>query len=92
LPTRSGTQYHPREITFETDSNIANITKLLEDLSARLSNVEQELKSNREREMAGNVSGNGPRTENHTSKNNVQTDHDGMNSKNIKPETLLMLI
>ena len=80
--TRSETRYHPREITSEMDLNIVNITKLLEDLSARLSNVKQELKSNRAREMVENVSENGPRTENRTFRNNVQTDHDGKNLKN----------
>ena len=68
------------------NSNIANIIKLLEDLSARLSNIEKELKSNKERETAENVNDNGPRTENRTSRNNIQTDHDEMNVKNIKPE------
>ena len=86
MPTRSETQYHIREPTFEVDPNIANIIKLLEDLSAWLSNVEEELKSNTEHETAENVSENGPCNENHTSRNNVQTYHDAMNLKNIKLE------
>ena len=76
----------PGEPIFEIDPNFASITKLLKDLSARLSNVKQELKSNKERETAENVSENGPGTENRTFKNNVQIDHDGMNLKNIKLE------
>ena len=63
-----------------------NTTELLEDLSVRLGNVEQELKRNREHEIVENVSKNGPRPENCTSRNNVETDHDGMNLKNIKLE------
>ena len=61
------------------DPNNCNITKLLEDLSAWLSNAEQELKSNMERETVENVSENGPHIENHMSMNNVQTDYDGIN-------------
>jgi len=48
-----------------------------------LGNVEQELKSNRKRETAENVSENRPRPKNRTSRNNIQIDHDGMNIKNI---------
>jgi len=53
-----------------------------------LSNIEQELKINRKRETSKNVSENEPRPENHMSKNNVQTVHDGMNLKNIKLDAL----
>jgi len=72
--------------TSEMDSTLANITKLPEDLTARMSKIEQELNSNRERETRENTNENGPRLENHTSRNNVQTDHDGMSLKNIKLE------
>jgi len=48
--THSGSQYHPREPISEIDPNIANITKLLEDLSGRLGNIEHELKSNRDQD------------------------------------------
>jgi len=69
------------------DLNLANITKLLKDLSSRLSNVKQELKSDRECETGENTSENGPCLENRTSRNNVQTDHDEMNIKNINRGT-----
>jgi len=76
------------------DPNIASITELLEYLSTRFYNVEQELKSNREhldridRETTENVSENTPRPENHTLRYSVQLDHDEMNLQNIKPEAL----
>ena len=70
------------------DPILVNVTKLLKDLSTRMNYVEQELKSNREREPVENTSENGSRPENRTSRNNVQTDHDGMNLKNIKLEVL----
>jgi len=87
MSTCSGIQYHHQNLTSEKDSTFANITKLLEDLTARMSKVEQELESNRERETRENTSENGPRLENHTFRNTVQTDHDGTNLKNIKLET-----
>ena len=85
MTTSSGTQYHPQNPTSDMDFNLAT-SQLLKDSSARLSNVnvEQELKSNRERETGENTSENGPRLKNRPSRNNVQIDHDGMNLKNIK--------
>jgi len=54
------------------DPILANITKLLEDLSTRMNNVKQELKSNGECKTAENTSENGSRPENYPSRNNVQ--------------------
>jgi len=48
MPTR-GTQYHLRDLISEMNPNIASIAKLLEELYTRFNNVEQELKSDRER-------------------------------------------
>ena len=45
------------------------------------------MESNRERETDENTSENGSCHENRTFRNNVQTDHDGTNLKNIKLET-----
>ena len=47
--TRSEIQYHIRDPNSDMDPNIASIVKLLEDLSTRFDNIEQELRSNRER-------------------------------------------
>ena len=46
------------------------------------------MKSNRKRETAENTSKNESPLENRMSRNNVQTNHDGMNLKNIKVEAL----
>jgi len=92
MPTCSGTQYHLRDPISKMEPNIPSITKHLEDLSTRFGNIEQELRSNMERldrlerETTENVSENGPRPNNHTPRHNVQPDHDGMNSRNIKLE------
>jgi len=71
MPTRSGKQYHLRDSIFEMDPNITSIVKLLEDLSTRFGNVQQELRSNREClgwiecEITENVSENGHRPVTH---------------------------
>jgi len=73
MTTRSGTQYHPQDPTSEMDLALAHITKLLEDLTTRLTNVEQELRNTREREATDNVSDNGPRSGPRHCRNNDQT-------------------
>ena len=81
MPTCSGTQYHLQEPISEMNPNLPIITKLMEYLSTLLSNVEQKLKSNKERETAENASENRPHPENRASKNGVQTDNDEINLK-----------
>ena len=69
MSTRSGTQYHLQNPIYEMDPNTTSIVKLLEDLSIRFDNVEQELTNNIEcldrveRETTENVGENGPRPE-----------------------------
>ena len=70
MSTRSETRHHPQNSTSEMDSTLANIIKLLEDLTTRMSKVEQELESNRGCETYENTSENGFRPENRMSRNN----------------------
>ena len=82
MPTRSGTQYHIPDLISEMDPNISSIANLLEDLSTRFRNVEQEFRNNRECldrlecEITENISDNGPRSENRTSRYNIQPNQD----------------
>ena len=84
MTIRNGTQYHPRDLTSEMDSALANITTLLENLTTRVDNVEQQLRYIRDRETTDNVSDNGPRPEPRNPKINDHNDFAGVNFKNIK--------
>ena len=42
MATRSGTQYYPHDPTSDMESLLANITKLLENLTTRMNDVERE--------------------------------------------------
>ena len=86
MTTRSGTQYHPHEPTPEMQSAVDNLTKLLERLTTRMDNVEQDLRNTRGRETTDNVCDYGPHIEPRRPKNNDQNDFVGANFKNIKLE------
>jgi len=66
------------------ESTLDNLTKLLERLTTRTDNVEQELRDTRKQETTDNVSDNGSRTG--PRRNNNQIDFAGANFKNIKLE------
>jgi len=68
------------------ESALDNFAKLLERLTTRMENVEQELRKTREWETTNNVSENGPRVGPHHPRNNDQNDFAGVNCKNIKLE------
>jgi len=61
--TCSGTQYHLHDPTSDMETSLANITKLLENLTTRMNDVEQEVRNTRNRETTDNISDNGPRPE-----------------------------
>ena len=86
MTTRSGTQYHPYNPTFEMESALDNLTKLLERLTTWMDNMKQDLRNTRERETTNNVSDNGPHVGPRHSRNNDQNDFAGANFKNIKLE------
>jgi len=65
-------------------SALDNITKLLEKLTTRMDNIEQELRNSRGWETTDNVSDNGPHVGPHHPKNNDQNNFAGANFKNIK--------
>jgi len=87
MTTRSGTEYHSYDQTSNMESSLANITKLLENLTTRMNDVEQELRNTRERETTDNISDNGPRDGPRHLKNSDQNDFAEANFKNIKLET-----
>jgi len=86
MTTRSGTQYHPHDPTFDMEFSLANITKLLENLTTRMNDVEQEVRNTKNRETTDNISDNGPRPEPHQPRINDQNHFAGANFKNIKLE------
>jgi len=45
------------------ESSLTNITKLLENLTTQMNNVEQEVRNTRNRETTDNISDNEPRPE-----------------------------
>ena len=61
MSTRSEIQYHPHDPTYDMESSLANITKLLDNLTTRMNDVEQEVRNTRNRETTNNVSDNEPR-------------------------------
>jgi len=68
------------------ESAIDNLTKLLEKLTIRMDNIEQNLRNTMGRETTDNVSDNGPHVGPRHPKNNDQNDFAGANFKNIKLE------
>ena len=87
MTVRSGTQYHPRDPTSDIESSLANITKLLENLTTRMNNVEQEIRNTRRNwETTDNVSDNRPRPEPRQPRINDQNDFAGANFKSKKLE------
>ena len=74
MTTRSGTHYHPHNSTPEMESKLDNLTKLLEMLTTRMDNVEQDLRNIRGRETTDNVSDNGLHVGPRHPRNNNQND------------------
>jgi len=86
MTTRSGTQYHSHDPTLEMEFALDNFTKLIERLTTRMDNMEQDLRNSRGRGTIDSVSDNGPHVGPRYPKINDQNDFAGANFKNIKLE------